>query len=1094
MQFIRLFDTNKNELAPITNMQDLCITESVDAIQTIEFNISGYDAVAANIQCEGYLEYDNQRYVIKEKTQDADNLINVYGTQDVDDLRATLRRSFIYTNITAATAIRYALMDRNDTAENGAVPNWRLQVVDNITRKRDIDLSYTTVWEILQEVKDIWHCELKFDSMNYIIYLYGDRKIGKPLADQEKPYYFYDDFNINELELNYDTSDFANIIWGYGEKTTSATEVLFSYKATATQAKTSSHPSRTVYYSDTAKTKPIAYRYEKADGSSTEPKKLVQCVQVIVDGTSNDKFYYDSTRNYNASGSIESDINNVCKIVKSQITTNSTKKTVSIKRTTTKLLRLKNASNEAKAQIESEFGDLGFKVSGSSIYTYNYTNKHMRQYLYDDRYNDEDALLRDAAYMLREKCQPNVSITAKISDFSAIGDYRNISVGDTIKLRSRDKNLDINYRVIEIKKYIDNYEETELTLSSRRKTLADSQAIQKRFMSQNTNSNGSLRVSSSTTSALNEDGTSTTIYNTTGIDASLLQGIISPDGDRLTIENIDASHIISGTIDASQIQVVNLDASNITTGTLDASSANIINLNAKSIDAESLTAAIIEAGALTADTIGTIELSASQITSGEIDATNITIKNINGHNINNGTILAEALAQEVITNLQGTKVFYTPTEPTEGVTEGSIWYKTVSNGSDAVGHIYEYKNNTWVERPLDATTFLAGAITSREISSEYVYGGTIYADQIGVSSVIDKNKFSGFTISEDAIYRNNAGLGVSGNGNIYLGVNGFSLSNKLVYNASNDKLVLGDGVSISWGNITGTENIATKSYVADAVSGVSVSVPSYIKSTYIDSTQIISPTISSGTINSAKVDTDSIYIKNGAYIYDSDMPSDAYKFITFVADSTSDTTIRMGRVSTNGYSNLLTTIDFKDISQERNINLRADTVNVLSSGIMQSNTYANLNAGVIYGTKLYLSDMGTTTTTSTTSTTYPLVRYTAKTNQLVKYASSSSSRSIKNSISEDIAEELNPQRLYNLKVKQFKYNSDYLEPIDQRYDKLCIGLIAEEVQEVYPIAADEDEEGNAIGWNEKLLIPAMLKLIQQQKAEIDELRERINAL
>ena len=126
--------------------------------------------------------------------------------------------------------------------------------------------------------------------------------------------------------------------------------------------------------------------------------------------------------------------------------------------------------------------------------------------------------------------------------------------------------------------------------------------------------------------------------------------------------------------------------------------------------------------------------------------------------------------------------------------------------------------------------------------------------------------------------------------------------------------MLGDGVSISWGNITGTENIATKSYVSDAVSGVSVSVPSYIKSTYIDSTQIISPTISSGTINSAKVDTDSIYIKNGAYIYDSDMPSDIYKFITFVSDSTSDTTIRMGRVSSNGYSNLLTTIDFKDIS------------------------------------------------------------------------------------------------------------------------------------------------------------------------------------
>ena len=44
------------------------------------------------------------------------------------------------------------------------------------------------------------------------------------------------------------------------------------------------------------------------------------------------------------------------------------------------------------------------------------------------------------------------------------------------------------------------------------------------------------------------------------------------------------------------------------------------------------------------------------------------------------------------------------------------------------------------------------------------------------------------------------------------------------------------------------------------------------------------------------------------------MPDDKYKFITFVSDSTSDTTIRMGRVSANAYSNLLTTIDFKDVS------------------------------------------------------------------------------------------------------------------------------------------------------------------------------------
>lgn len=109
------------------------------------------------------------------------------------------------------------------------------------------------------------------------------------------------------------------------------------------------------------------------------------------------------------------------------------------------------------------------------------------------------------------------------------------------------------------------------------------------------------------------------------------------------------------------------------------------------------------------------------------------------------------------------------------------------------------------------------------------------------------------------------------------------------------------------------------------------------------------------------------------------------------------------------------------------------------------------------------------------------------------HRSTSSSRRYKHDINEELGE-LDPEALYDVSVVRFKYNDDYLSEDDQNYGKDVIGFIAEDMAEKYPVAVNYDDEGKPEMWQSNYLIPAMMKLIQNQKKEIDELRARLDRL
>ena len=107
----------------------------------------------------------------------------------------------------------------------------------------------------------------------------------------------------------------------------------------------------------------------------------------------------------------------------------------------------------------------------------------------------------------------------------------------------------------------------------------------------------------------------------------------------------------------------------------------------------------------------------------------------------------------------------------------------------------------------------------------------------------------------------------------------------------------------------------------------------------------------------------------------------------------------------------------------------------------------------------------------------------------------SSSERYKNSIADVTDEMLDPHRLYDLPVRQFKWNEGHFDESENyNYDTLNIGFIAEEVAEFYPYATVLSKDKEIESWEVRRILPGMLALIQDQKKMIDNLTDRVNEL
>lgn len=137
----------------------------------------------------------------------------------------------------------------------------------------------------------------------------------------------------------------------------------------------------------------------------------------------------------------------------------------------------------------------------------------------------------------------------------------------------------------------------------------------------------------------------------------------------------------------------------------------------------------------------------------------------------------------------------------------------------------------------------------------------------------------------------------------------------------------------------------------------------------------------------------------------------------------------------------------------------------------------HVNAGNITGTDLYTQTSNAGTGSNAVITGTGRVAPTT-----------ASSKRYKDHISSVTLEQA--MKVLDIPVINFKYKEGYLAKGDEMEGKPMPGFYAEDVYGLIPEAIYHDREGRVENWKERIILPLMLKVIQEQQHEIDELKRR----
>jgi len=407
-----------------------------------------------------------------------------------------------------------------------------------------------------------------------------------------------------------------------------------------------------------------------------------------------------------------------------------------------------------------------------------------------------------------------------------------------------------------------------------------------------------------------------------------------------------------------------------------------------------------------------------------------------------------------------TKAFYQTTAPTVGVSEGDIWFDTDDGNKQ-----YYYNGTAWVSVQDTAIAAAQSAATAAQTTAD------------------GKNK----------VYRQ----GTTPTGTFSVG--------DLWFNTSNDNAISRwDGSSFVLNSLG---NNALASISANKITAGT------IDASVITVSNINAGNISTGTLAAARIATGSLDANKltAGTILASNIATGTITATEIAAGTITAAKLATGTLSANNIETGTLSASVGLTAQSGTIGGWNITTTQLYTGTLASpNQYLNASGGALFtgtttcsalGVNSNLTVGGTITGSSSvtangelfaaghSTTTNAANGFIFTTGGRIARSTASSERYKENIVNLSQVPELDPKKLLKLPVRAFMYKEGELSKTDDRYQQFIPGLIAEEVDAIYPIAADYVNGPES--WNDRIIIPALLSLVQDLYKRIEKLENPI---
>ena len=194
---LHLYDRNHLNKAPLTEYKDYKIVKVLStADKTLTFS------TPSMVEEEGYIRTPKDEFVIKSVNVTNKGWYNVTAALNVEDLEGKEWKSFETIETTIEDALNLAFVGTG----------WIVKT-SSITKKRTLRLTNTNAWNILQQARKTYRCEIKLDSINKTVTIV--ERLGS-----DKGVYFIDSLNLISLNKQSNSNDFYTRLIALGKTTT----------------------------------------------------------------------------------------------------------------------------------------------------------------------------------------------------------------------------------------------------------------------------------------------------------------------------------------------------------------------------------------------------------------------------------------------------------------------------------------------------------------------------------------------------------------------------------------------------------------------------------------------------------------------------------------------------------------------------------------------------------------------------------------------------------------------------------------------------------------------------------------------------------